>query len=198
MTINILKHIITMKKTLTMLAVVLCTLAVSAANYTGKLTVQINEFVNTQEDVEVTVNANDDGTYRLTIKNFILMNGEDLTPVGNIDIDSVPAINACGFTALGMSKGIYIAEGDLEGEDFWLGPILGEVPIVMTALYNDTEMRVHIDIDMVSLGQVIKVDFETAGVDQPATGGVKGDMNDDTIIDIDDVNAIINVILHKN
>lgn len=187
-----------MKKTLTMLAAVLCTLAVSAANYTGKLTVQINDFVNTQDNVGVTVTANDDGTYRLMIKNFALVDGEDVTPVGNIDIDSVPAVTACGFTALSMNKNITIAEGDLEDEPFWLGPTLGEVPIVMTALYNDTEMRVHIDIDMVTLGQVIKVDFETAGVNQPATGGVKGDMNDDKAIDIDDVNAIINVILHKN
>ena len=198
MTINILNHIIAMKKTLTMLAAVLCTLAVSAANYTGKLTVQINDFVNTQDNVGVTVTANDDGTYRLMIKNFALIDGEDVTPVGNIDIDSVPAVTACGFTALSMNKNITIAEGDLEDEPFWLGPTLGEVPIVMTALYNDTEMRVHIDIDMVTLGQVIKVDFETAGVNQPATGGVKGDMNDDKAIDIDDVNAIINVILHKN
>ncbi len=188
-----------MKKTLTMLAAVLCTLAVSAANYTGKLTVQINDSVGTQDNVEVTLTTNDDGTCRFQLNNFVLVQGEDRIPVGNIDIDSVPAIKACGFSAMGMSKSITITEGTLDDAAYWLGPNLGDVPVVMTALYNDTEMRVHIDIDMTdTLEQIIKVDFETAGVNNPASGGVRGDVNGDSIIDIDDVNGLINIMLGKN
>ncbi|MBR6284044.1 MAG: calycin-like domain-containing protein [Muribaculaceae bacterium] len=187
-----------MKKTLLMLAAVLCTLAASAASYTGKLTVKINDYVGSQDGVGVTIDTNADGTYRLVLKNFVLAQGEDMIPVGNIDIDSVPAINACGFTALSVVKDILISEGDLEGEDFWLGPTLENVPIKLTALFNTTEMRVHIDIDMTgSLGQMIAVDFETAGVDKPAGTGVRGDVNGDGMVDIDDVNGIINIMLHK-
>lgn len=188
-----------MKKTLLMLAAVLCTLAAGAANYSGKLTVKINDYVGSQDGVEVTIDTNADGTYRLVLKNFVLAQGEDLMPVGNIDIDSVSAIKACGFTALSVDKNIRISEGDLEGEDFWLGPGLNDVPIKLTALFNDTEMRVHIDIDMTdSLGQVIAVDFETPGIDKPATGGVKGDVTGDSVVDVDDINKVINIILHKD
>ena len=187
-----------MKKSLTMLAAVLCALAVSAATYTGKLTVQINDFVSSQDNVEVTLNTNADGTCHFQLNNFVLVQGEDRIPVGNIDIDSVPAIKACGFSAMGMTKDIFITEGTLEDAPFWLGPTLDEVPIALTALFNDAEMRVHIDINMVSMQQIIKVDFATAGVDQPAAGGVKGDVNGDGVIDIDDVNGLINIMLGKN
>ena len=187
-----------MKKVFILLASVLCTLAASAASYTGKLTVDINGYVTTQDNVAITVEAKADGTYYLCLKNFVLMQGNDPIEVGNIELDTVPVIKACGFTAMGVSRNIYITEGDLEGTLYWLGPDLEEVPISLAALFNDSEMRVHIDIDMTdSLGQLIKVDFETPGVDKPASGGVRGDVNGDNAVDIDDVNTIINIILKK-
>ena len=190
-----------MKKIFAMLVAAACTLGAMATDYAGKIAVSINGQGGSQA-ANVTLNQEEDGTYTLLIKNFKLVTPDTELGVGNIEVDSLVAntdFEEFGYTLTSVeNRNITIAEGDDPNVDVWFGPTLGEVPIVMTALYNDTEMRVHIDIDMVTLGQVIKVDFETAGVNQPATGGVKGDMNDDKSIDIDDVNAIINVILHKN
>ena len=187
-----------MKKIALLLVAGLCSMAAMAAQYTGKLNVSINgEVVSTQDNVEVTIIENGDGTYTLNLNNFQLVEGDDVYPVGNINVDNLNGVKACGFTALGVTRDIVIPEGDIEGVDFWLGPVLGNVPIALTSLFNDAEMAVHIDIDMTqtTLGEMIIVDFETPGVDQEPQSGIRGDMNGDKIVDVEDVNAVINIIL---
>ncbi|MBO7609105.1 MAG: calycin-like domain-containing protein [Muribaculaceae bacterium] len=185
-----------MKKIALFFVAALCSMAAMAAQYTGKLTVSINGEASTQDGVEVTINDNGDGTYSLNLNNFQLVEDEDVYPVGNISVDNLLGVKACGFTALAVTDSIQIPAGDLEGVDFWLGPNLGDVPIALTALFNDDVMRVHIDIDMTetALGQMILVDFETPGVD---AGSVRGDMTGDGIVDVEDVNVLINIILKK-
>lgn len=191
-----------MKKIALLLVAGLCSIAAMAAQYTGKLNVTINgEVVSTQDGVEVTINDNGDGTYTLNLNNFQLVEGEDVYPVGNINVENLLGVKACGFTALGVTRAIQIPAGDLEDvpAEGWLGPMLGDVPITLTSLFNNTEMAVHIDIDMTAtLGQMIIVDFETPGVDQQPQTGVHGDMNGDGIVDVEDVNAVINIILKVN
>ena len=158
------------------------------------------EVVSSQDGVEVTINDNGDGTYALNLNNFVLQDGEDSYGVGNINVENLLGVKACGFIALGVTREIQIPAGDLEGVDLWIGPMLGDVPIALTSLFNDTEMAVHIDIDMTqtALQQMILVDFATPGVDQEPQTGLRGDMNGDGIVDVEDVNAVINIILKVN
>ncbi|MBO4870580.1 MAG: calycin-like domain-containing protein [Muribaculaceae bacterium] len=188
-----------MKKIALFLTAALCSMAMMATEYAGKLTVNVNgEVISEQENVNISIVNNEDGTANLNLNNFVLGNtAEDGIPVGNINLEKVPGVKACGFNAIAINQDLLITEGDLEGVVYWLGPDLQEVPIRLIALYNDTEVRVHIDIDMTEtdLGQVIEVDFETPGVDKPASSGVRGDLDGDGKVDVSDVNHVINIIL---
>lgn len=183
-----------MKKIALLLVTGLCSLAAMAAQYTGKINVEINGVASTQDGVEVNISDNEDGTYTLNLNNFILTEGGDTYGVGNIEVDSLKAVKVGAYTALGVTRDIQISAGDLEGVDQWIGPFLGDVPIALTALFNDTDMNVHIDIDMTqtALGEMIIVDFETKDVDKIP---VRGDLTGEGIVDVSDVNAIINIIL---
>ncbi|MBR1804354.1 MAG: calycin-like domain-containing protein [Muribaculaceae bacterium] len=183
-----------MKKIALLFVAALCSMAMMATEYTGKLTVSINGIASSQEGVKININENVDGTYNLSLKNFVLANEETTIPVGNIEVDSVPSIKACGMKAMSVNKSILISEGD-EDQPFWLGPTLNEVPINLTALFNATEVRVHIDINLVEMNQIVVVDFETAGVNNEPTTGVRGDLNGDGKVDVSDVNDVINIIL---
>ena len=72
----------------------------------------------------------------------------------------------------------------------WMGPLLGEVPIAMTAKLNDTVLSVNIDIYMKMLEQSIKVGF-VGNAPAPA----KGDINEDGLLNVGDVSALINMLL---
>ena len=187
-----------MKKIALLLTAALCSMAMMATEYSGKLTVNVNgEVVAEQSDVNITVINNEDGSANLSLNNFVMGSIEDGIGVGNIKLENVPSAKACGFTAIAINKDILITDGDLEAIPYWLGPDLGEVPIRLNALFNDSELRVHIDIDMsqTDLGQVIEVDFETPGVDKPASSGIRGDLDGDGKVDVSDVNHVINIIL---
>ena len=76
-----------MRKLVTFLGASVLSLAAMATDYTGDLTVSINE-VNTSQQATITINENQ-GEYTLTLKNFILKIKGDELPVGNIVIDHV-------------------------------------------------------------------------------------------------------------
>lgn len=77
--------------------------------------------------------------------------------IGNVRLTNL-TVNGNVFTA---EQTIQITEGDAEGVDYWMGPMLGDVPVVLKATrLSDTEMVADIDIDMsATLEQVIKVVF---------------------------------------
>ncbi len=146
-----------MRKLVTFLGASVLSLAAMATDYTGNLTVSINE-VNTSQQATITINENQ-GEYTLTLKNFILkLEGNEL-PVGNIVIDHVAGSTTGGVTMLYADRTIQITEGDA-GQS-WTGPTLPPVPIKMSARFNADGMLVtNIDIDMQeTLTQTIKVAF---------------------------------------
>ena len=151
-----------MKKILLTAAMMLVGLTMSATKYIGTISVSINDEGGSQEATVGLVEQN--GKYTLSIKNFML--GED-TPVGNIIVGNLSATdNTDGSKSISFSDVIEISAGDDPRftEEEWMGPMLnklGGVPVDLTAKFTDTELTCHIDINMVSLEQIILVDFES-------------------------------------
>ena len=152
------------KKLLSLFAVAVCSLSALATDYTGTLTVTVNGTASSQS-ATITVDENADNTYNLVLKNFVLKSGDQTVPVGNIQIDSLAAVTTSGVTMLYVDRSIKISAGDDSSVPSWLGPMLGAVPIKMSARFNASNLMVtSIDIDMKQLlGQSIAVLFENVG-----------------------------------
>lgn len=153
-----------MRKLSTLFCAVLMTLSAMATDYKGNLTVSINGEGSTQPaTISIVENA---GKYNLSILNFMLGEGESVLPVGNIVIENVTGAVAGNLTTLYVNKNITIQKGNVAGiaDDAWLGPMLGEVPVKMSSSFNTNGfLGVNIDINMMTLGQVINVSFENVG-----------------------------------
>ena len=177
-----------MKKFFVFLTAVCCAMALSATNYMCHLKVTVNGVVSEQDDVLVEVNKNN-GAYDLSLKNFCLISDDNALPVGNIAVSGVEGVDEHGYTTITINQPINITAGDdpkyTEGE--WLGPLLGEVPIDLTARFTNSAMSANIDIEMP--GMLIGVSiFGVAPM-------LKGDVNNDNSVNISDINAIIDIIL---
>ena len=153
-----------MKKIFTLFSAMLMSIASFATTYNGTLTVTVNGEVSEQPTSVSIDEAN--GSYKLSINNFMLVSGETILPVGNIVIDHVPGAVNGGLTTLCTNQEIQIPAGNVEGiaEEEWLGPLLGNVPVEMNARFTGEGYVVtDIHINMVELGQVIDVKFENVG-----------------------------------
>ena len=180
-----------MKKVFTLIAATAVTLAAMATDYTGKITVTVNENPNTQETT-ISVVQNEDSTYKLSIKNFMFEMNGTRAGVGNIVLDNMKGYTINGVTTIVADQSIMITEGDDPEVPAWLGPLLGPVPIIMAAQFDDTNAKVDIDIDMQSLmGQFINVKFYT----REEGSGIYGDVNGDEVVNAADVTCVYNVIL---
>ena len=180
-----------MKKIIAMLAAVCCSMALSATSYMCHLKVVINDVATEQDQVQVDV-TQQNGTYSLNLKNFCLVADGVTMPVGNISVSGVEGVNEFGYTTITFNAPINITPGDDPNysESDWIGPMLGDVPIDLTARFIGTALSANIDINMMDmLGQVINVSI--FGV-APA---LKGDVNNDNEVNIADVNSVIDIIL---
>lgn len=122
-------------------------------SFTNALTVGINGATSIPQETEIQLVKEVDGSYSFALNNFML--GE--LGIGNVRLTNL-TVNGNVFTA---EQTIQITEGDAEGVGYWMGPMLGDVPVVLKATrLSDTEMVADIDIDMsATLEQVIKVVF---------------------------------------
>ena len=153
-----------MKKIFTLFSAMLMSIASFATTYNGTLTVTVNGEVS-EQPTSVSIDEVN-GNYKLSINNFMLVAGETPLPVGNIVIDHVPGAVNGGLTTLCTNQEIQILAGNVEGiaEEDWLGPLLGNVPVKMSSSFNTNGfLGVNIDINMMTLGQVINVSFENVG-----------------------------------
>ena len=179
-----------MKKAFAFLAAACCALALSATTYTCHIKVVVNDVVSEQDEVPVVVTGNN-GVYDLTLNNFCL-NADDVTmPVGNIAVSGVEGVDEYGYTTIKFNSPITITPGNdgVHSQDEWIGPLLGEVPIDLTARFIGTALDADIDIELAVLGQTISVSlFGVAPT-------IKGDVNEDGEVSISDVNSVIDIIL---
>ena len=114
----------------------------------------------------IEVTYNDDSTIDFNLKNFSMTLGSSTAYVGNISLPGLAMDEDGNFSFDGT---IQIAAGDKEGvaANEWIGPDLGDIPLVLEGIITDDYFYVHIDINMVSLGQKIEVevgDLATATV----------------------------------
>ena len=129
-----------------------------STDYSGFLTVTVNGNSADSQITTIRLIKNTDASYSFALDNFILGAGEDAMPIGNILLKNLTVSeDGNSFTA---NQTIQITEGDKEGVTSWLGPQLGDVPVVLSATKNGDNMTADIYIDMTNtIGQIIKVSF---------------------------------------
>lgn len=184
-----------MKKILLFVLSAFCTLAGMAQetlSYTETLVVTVNEETTNPQPTTVLVTNNGDGTINFTLKNFALSSGEDVIPIGNIAIANLPVtVDAEGLYNFEFNDILQIEEGDDTSVDMWLGPMLGPLPLKLVGKLNLEKLYVTIDIDaMDTLGQLIHVQL---GTPFP----IKGDVNGDGAVTIQDVVAVLEIMAGK-
>ena len=182
-----------MKKFFVFMAAACCALAINATTYTSHVKVTVNTNATEQDEVQVVLNEQN-GLYNLSLKNFCLVAEGITMPVGNIEVNGVEGVDEYGYTTIRYNNPVAITPGDdgVHLQDEWIGPMLGEVPIDLTARFTETALDANIDITLEVMGQVIGV--QLFGI-APATAGVQGDVNKDGEVNISDVNSVIDIIL---
>lgn len=166
-----------MKKTLLTFCLSLCALcgmAQTQTNYNEKLVVKINEVSTDSIPAAITVIDNGDGTCDFSLKNFMLVGVDTTMPIGNVDLKGVKMETIDGISTISTNQSIIIQPGDDPNynESQWIGPMLEEVPIVLTGKLTATALYANIDIDMTeSLEQVINV---VVGQEKNITAGING------------------------
>lgn len=127
--------------------------------YTDALVVTINGLSSAPQQTTINVDEKVDGTYTLSLNNFMLYDNGDAMPIGNIVLHNITATETDGISNFAIEKNINIVEGDTEA-DYWMGPMLGDVPVNLTGKMTEYKLFCNIDIDMTStLGQIINVKF---------------------------------------
>ena len=133
---------------------------VSSKTYTDNLIVTINEESTEPMAANITLDEMSDGTYTLSLKNFMLVAGEEELPVGNITLPGITLTEGQGCKEFATKQIIAIQPGETGAAEDWIGPMLGDVPIDMQGQLTAEKLYCIIDIDMMeSLGQNIKVTF---------------------------------------
>lgn len=131
---------------------------VSFTDYSDNLVVVINGENTLPQETTINVSKLSDGSYTLSLNDFMLVAGEDILPVGNIVLEGLTATEENGTISFSTNQSILIQPGS--SEEDWFGPMLGDVPISLAATIQGGKMKCEIDIDMTgSLGQVINVYF---------------------------------------
>ena len=191
-----------MKKVFTFMMSAAVALCAMATQYTGTLTVGVKvegELNETSQDATIDIDKQDNGSYTLSIKNFKLANGDDWIGVGNIVLTDMVPYTINGVTTIVANQNIHITDGDDPDIPFWLGPMLDlespdGVPIVLAAQFDETNLKVDIDIDMTAtIEQFINVKFNTQS--GGGSTGIYGDVNGDGEVSVGDVSAIYDIIL---
>ncbi len=141
--------------------------------YTDNLVVTVDGTSTEPQAANVLLTDNGDGTHSFALKNFIMELAGDIMPVGNIKLDGLVLTKEGSLSTFTTDQIINVLPGDpgttinVDGEDYelteedWAGPMLGDIPVQLSGKVNDDKVYVMIDINMVSLGQIIHVDFGT-------------------------------------
>ena len=160
-----------MKKFFTSVMLLVGSLAATATDYLGTLVVVIDGNVAQPTQTQITLDEQTDGKYGLTLKNFILVQGSDPVPVGNIvlkDIVADTTQNAM-VMVLETKQDIRLEEGDAEGVDFWLSTIMTDpIRVELKAVVKDGALSADIVVPIAD--QDVKVVFDSREFQLPNSG----------------------------
>lgn len=126
--------------------------------FTDNLVVTINGISTAPQETTINVKKYDNGSYSLSLDNFVLKSNEEDLYVGNIILEYIPSTEENGIVSFNTNQLIVIQPGNFDV--YWMGPELGLVPVVLSAKMCGDKLYCEIDIDMFeSLGQIINVVF---------------------------------------
>ena len=153
-TLNIMQ---TKRRLFTVLVAAVAALAASATDYTDKLVVKVNDDVS-QMDATISLTEHD-GLYDINLKNFVMKSGESEMPVGNVEIKDIKPELAGNAVFIRAFENIVITNGD-DSYPVWMGPMLGALPVSITAVVEGGKLRALIDLDLSeTLQQIIEARF---------------------------------------
>ncbi|MBP3757216.1 MAG: PCMD domain-containing protein [Prevotella sp.] len=156
-----------MKRLFTLFVGAMTALCSMATDYTDSLEVIVNG-VSAVQKATISVTQQTDGKYTLSLNNFVLQGVDQTLGVGNIVLTDIEGVEENGVTTIKINKSIEITEGNDPSVAFWMGPMIGLVPINTVAEIRGDKLYVVIDIDLMStLGQIIKVVFGNGGYQIP-------------------------------
>ena len=135
------------------MALALCSLASIADEYTCPYKVLVTGLNPVTGEMTVNVDKQSNNKYTLSIKNFAL---NATMKVGNIVVNDVDGLICGNTTALSTQQVIQITSGDGNAED-WMGPTLGDVPILMKAEICNNKLNAILNIDMSKMQQNVSV-----------------------------------------
>ena len=109
--------------------------------YNKYIAVAVNGAHADPVEAPIEVTYNEDNTIDFNLKNF----GMGGMYVGNISVPNLAMDENGNFSFDGT---IQITEGDKEGVNSWIGPSLGDIPVVLAGTIKDDYFYVHIDINV--------------------------------------------------
>ena len=129
---------------------------VSSKTYSEDLYVTVAGQTSDKQVADVLVETLDNGNINFVLKNFVLGEGEEATPVGNIAVNDIVVADDGSFA---FNGGIEIAEGDASEytAEEWAGPALtlmcgGSVPVDLSGQFiGENKVIVYITIDITSV-----------------------------------------------
>ncbi len=135
-----------MKKIFTSVLMALAMMSASAEEYTCPLVLNVWGMGDESAgNVSVTVTKQDDGKYTMQLKNFSL--GADM-PIGTIEMKNVDAVTCGNTVCLSSQQTIKIAAGDDESIDYWGGPALGDLAVLLKGQLKDGKFNAILNIPL--------------------------------------------------
>lgn len=149
-----------MKKIFTFFAAALFAATVNAENYTGPLKVYMNGQSTDSGNATVEMTDNGNGTCSLTLKNFTFVADGQAMPVGTINLKDIDCEKSSAVAVFDGENDLTIADGDDPNVSFWMGQMLGEMPVFIRGTVYNGKMNavILIDANKNDLG-IIKVHF---------------------------------------
>lgn len=142
-------------------------MAQNAKNYSESLVVTTNGKNSPSQVATITVVDNGNGTINFVLHNFGLLSesGDHWVPLGNVCAENISVSEGeNGIQYFAFEGPVTIQPGYIEGvaESDWVGPLFGEVPLVLNGKINNEKLYATIDIDLWTIyGMVIHAELGT-------------------------------------